>query len=474
MADKVEAFRKVSVIMPAYNERFTLAEIVRRVREVTLPVEREIVLVDDCSTDGTGKLADDLAREYPDLRVIHHPVNQGKGAALRTGIRAATGDIILIQDADLEYDPRDYVRLLAPILEGRADVVYGSRFAGGAEHRVLYFWHTVGNQILTLLSNAVTDLNLTDMETCYKVFRADLIRGLPLRSNRFGFEPEITAKVAKLRARIVEVPVSYQGRTYQEGKKINWKDGVNAIVTIARFALVDDLGERNSGLAAFAALQRAGRYIQWQYESLAPYIGAHVLELGAGAGSISGFLVRKCDRIWITEPNPSYLDILRARFGHYGNVTVGSLDPFADGWQEEARRWDLDTIICMNVLENATDDAAVVARIAAALKPGARAIFLVPAQPSLYNGVDRRLGHLRRYTAAGLRTLVAGAGLRPERVMPFNKAGVFAWRLHGALFPNTPATGAHLRLYNLLVPLARRFEALPLPGLSLIAVGEKQ
>ena len=473
MPDTESAFRKLSVIMPAYNERFTLEEIVERVRAVKIPLAREVIIVDDCSTDGTGGIADAIARKYRDVKVIHHERNQGKGAALRTGLQAATGDIFLIQDADLEYDPRDYPRLLAPILGGRADVVYGSRFAGGEEHRVLYFWHTVGNQILTLLSNAATDLNLTDMETCYKVFRADLVRGLPLRSNRFGFEPEITAKVAKLRARVVEVPISYQGRTYQEGKKINWKDGVSAIATILKYAFVDDLGEKNSGVATFGAMQRAGRYTKWQYEAVAPYIGAHVLELGAGVGSISAYLVRKSERIWITDVDADYLDILKARFGHYRNVTIGSLDPVEERWVAMAKEWDLDTIVSLNLLEHVDDDLAMLRHVYAALRPGGRAILLVPAQPGLYNAVDRSLGHRRRYAPNQLRRVVLQAGFEPVRIFPFNKLGTVAWYVNGALLPQSTVTGAHLRAYDYVVPLARRLEWLPLPGLSLIAVAHK-
>ena len=464
---------KLSIIIPAYNERFTLAEIVARVRAVPLPLEREIVLVDDCSTDGTGAVADELAAKYPDVVVHHHLRNQGKGAALRTGFQSCTGDIILVQDADLEYDPADYPRLLAPILAGRADAVYGSRFAGGEEHRVLYFWHSVGNMLLTLLSNMATDLNLSDMETCYKVFRADLLRGLPLRSNRFGFEPEITAKLAKLRARIVEVPISYQGRTYQEGKKINWKDGVKAILTIAKYTLVDDLGERNRGLASFTAQQRASRYVKWQYGLVAPYIGQRVLELGSGVGSISSFLVRKCDRIWLNELDPCCLEVLRGRFGHYGNVAIGDLDPLSDGWPERVRDWQLDTIICSNVLEHVAGDGEVLRRLYAALKPGGRAVLLVPAQPWLYNSVDKGLGHFRRYSANELRRAMAAAGFAPVRLLPFNKVGVLAWWAYGRVLAQQKPTGPVLRFYDFLVPLARLLEALPLPSLTLIAVGQK-
>jgi glycosyltransferase involved in cell wall biosynthesis len=231
----------LSIVMPVYNEKATLVEIVRRVLEAPVELDREIILVDDCSTDGTQELYPQLERLFPNakIRIFKHTVNQGKGAALRTGFAEARGDIILIQDSDLEYDPRDYPKLLKPILDGRADVVYGSRFVGGDEHRVLYFWHYVGNRFLTTLSNVFTNLNLTDMETCYKVFRSDVIRNMRLRSNRFGIEPELTAKVARGRWRVYEVGISYSGRSYEEGKKITWKDGLKAIFAILRYAIAD-------------------------------------------------------------------------------------------------------------------------------------------------------------------------------------------------------------------------------------------
>jgi glycosyltransferase involved in cell wall biosynthesis len=231
----------LSIVIPVYNEKDTLFEILRRVLASPVPLERELVLVDDYSRDGTRELYARLPQEFPgaNIRVVLHEVNQGKGAALRTGFRHTKGDIVLIQDADLEYDPRDYPKLLKPILEGKADVVYGSRFVGGDEHRVLYFWHSVGNRVLTLLSNMFTNLNLTDMETCYKVFRGDIIRGLTIRSDRFGVEPEVTAKIARGGWRIYEVGISYDGRTYEEGKKITWKDGVQAIYCIIRYSISD-------------------------------------------------------------------------------------------------------------------------------------------------------------------------------------------------------------------------------------------
>jgi glycosyltransferase involved in cell wall biosynthesis len=225
---------KISVVIPVYNERATIEEVLRRVVAVNL--DKEIIVVDDCSTDGTRQWLEG-ARERLGIQLITHERNRGKGAALRDGFRAATGDIVIVQDADLEYDPQDYFRLIEPIAGGRADVVYGSRFLGSAPHRVLYFWHYVGNRLLTLFSNMFTNLNLSDMETGYKVFRRDLVQGIEIRENRFGFEPEITAKIARKRARVYEVGISYSGREYREGKKITWRDGLWALWCIIRYSL---------------------------------------------------------------------------------------------------------------------------------------------------------------------------------------------------------------------------------------------
>jgi glycosyltransferase involved in cell wall biosynthesis len=226
---------KLSVVMPVYNERATLHEVVKKV--LAVPLEIELICVDDGSRDGSREILAQLQTEHSQIRVVLQPYNMGKGAALRRGIQEATGDYVIIQDADLEYDPAEYPLMLEPLIQGKADVVFGSRFLGGAPHRVLYFWHSVGNQFLTLLSNCLTNINLSDMETCYKVFRREIIQAIPIEENRFGFEPEITVKVARRNLRIYEVGISYWGRTYEEGKKIGWKDGVRALYCLLKYSV---------------------------------------------------------------------------------------------------------------------------------------------------------------------------------------------------------------------------------------------
>ena len=226
---------KLSVVMPVYNEQATLQEVITRV--LAVPLEIELICVDDGSTDGSREILSQLQSAHPQIRVLLQPKNMGKGAALRRGIQEATGDYVIIQDADLEYDPSDYPALLHPLLEGKADVVYGSRFLGSGPHRVLYFWHSVANWMLTLLSNALTNINLTDMETCYKIFRREILQSIPIEEDRFGFEPEITVKIARRHLRIYEVGISYWGRTYEEGKKIGWKDGFRALWCLLKYTL---------------------------------------------------------------------------------------------------------------------------------------------------------------------------------------------------------------------------------------------
>jgi glycosyltransferase involved in cell wall biosynthesis len=241
---------KLSVVMPVYNERVTLREVVAKV--LAVPLEIELICVDDGSSDGSREILERLQKEYPQIRALFQPHNVGKGAALRRGILEATGDYVIIQDADLEYDPAEYPLMIAPLVQDKADVVFGSRFLGGAPHRVLYFWHSVGNRALTLLSNCLTNINLSDMETCYKVFRREIIQSIPLEENRFGFEPEITVKVSRRNLRIYEVGISYWGRTYEEGKKIGWKDGMRAFYCLLKYSIKEPKAKKQAQAVAAA------------------------------------------------------------------------------------------------------------------------------------------------------------------------------------------------------------------------------
>ncbi len=462
---------RLSVLVPVYNEAGTVRVLLERVRAV--PISKEVVVVDDCSTDGSAQILEDYRASVPDspdfrLVVVRHQHNQGKGAAVRTAIAHMTGDIAVIQDADLEYDPREYSRLIAPILEGDADVVYGSRFSGGPR-RVLLFWHTVGNRFLTLLSNMCTNLNLTDMETCYKAFRADILRRIPLRSNRFGLEPELTAKVAHLRCRIYEIPISYHGRVYAEGKKISWRDAVAAVWTILRFAVAHDVGRDDAGYTTLRRVEVLRRYNGFLWDLMKPFIGRTVLEVGAGTGLLTRFLSTR-ERVLATELDSEYVELLRRTFADSPNVEIRTLD-LARLAEDHIPRDHFDTVVCSNVLEHIEDDRAALGAMREVLVPGGRVILIVPALQALYGSIDRAIHHYRRYSREDLMRKLEGAGLAVEHLSYFNMLGVPGWFLNARVLKRKAVPGIQARLNDFLVPwlrLERRFG--PPVGMSLLAV----
>ncbi len=436
-------------------------------------MERELIIVDDCSTDGTSEILQRLAVQHPCIRLFRKKVNEGKGAAVRTAIQEARGDFCLVQDADLEYDPAEYPVLLRPLLSGHADAVFGSRYLAGEQTRILPFWHSMINKGLTLLSNMFCNLNLTDMETCYKVFRTDLLKSIPIRSNRFGFEPEITMKCAKRKLRIYEVPISYHGRTYEEGKKIGWKDGVKALGVILHFWLIDDLYAEPYGRAFLNNLTGTPQYLSWLARVLRPYVGDTVLELGAGIGNIASRLMGRRLLYVVAEKDPLYLHALHNRFLRTPNVSVLKLDPERPADYQEAGG-PFDTVLCVNVLEYVDDPAAVVRSAAGVLKPGGSLVILAPQGQALFGPLDRTLGHRRRFSRAGLRSLFESSGFTVAGIRQLNKIGALGWWFSGQLLRGKQISKVSLKIFDKTVWIWRRIDALlPWPGLSLIAVGTK-
>jgi len=465
---------KVSVLVPVYNERFLAAESIRRVLAVRHPSIREIelIVVDDGSTDGTRDVLRALAKDHPAIRYIEHERNQGKGAALRTALSHATGDVCVPHDADLEYHPDDLGALVQPFLKEQADAVFGSRFLPGEYRRVLLFYHSVGNRLLTLLVNLLTNLNLSDMETCYKMVRTKLLRSIPLRYNDFRIEPELTIKLAKRGAAIFEAPIRYSGRTYAEGKKIGWRDGLRALGAIVRGALVDDLYLNDPyGAHILHSLSRARKFSGWMSDAIRPWVGRAVLEIGAGIGNLTLHLVPR-DLYRATDINPDYLDYLANFALGKPYFEVGALHAeVAADFAPLAERFD--TVVCLNVLEHLDEPVRTLENFHRALAPGGRAIVLVPAVPSRYNTLDRALGHRLRYTPQRLRQVVTQAGFEVERLFDFNRAGVPGWRVNGWL-RRTTFSRVQLKAYNSMVWLNRHLDrVLPWPGLSLVVIARK-
>jgi len=453
---------KLSIVIPAYNEVNTLPEVIRRV--MALPVDKEVIVVDDGSKDGTAEILAEM--ELPHLKTFFHPENQGKGAALRTAFDHVTGEIVVIQDADLEYPPEEVPRLVALVQEGKADVVYGSRFLG--RHRVFMFTHYLGNKVVNLFANILYNTVLTDLMTGHKAFRAEFLPEFDFRAKGFGFEPEFTAYVFKRQLRVYEVPVDYEGRTYAEGKKIKWVDGFAALGWLlrARFRPL------HVGQETLDALGGADRFNRWLFEQVRDELGDRVLEIGSGVGNMTQFLLSK-KLVVASDIDARHLERLRRRFVEGERLRVMHVDA-ARIDPDALRVHGIDTVLGLNVLEHIEDDEAALARMHALLPPGGRLALLVPAHPALFSSLDRSLDHFRRYSREGLESKLLRAGFKVERLRYFNLPGIVGWWLNGRILKRRALPGNQVRLFDLLVPLFRLERRFGPPfGLSLIAIARK-
>ena len=453
-----------------------MGELLRRVVAAPLPedLDREIIVVDDCSNDGSAEVVQDFMACHPEVRIqlIRQDRNRGKGAAIRAAINAATGEYSIIQDADLEYDPNEYAKVLGPLLEGDADVVYGSRFMPAGERRVLYYWHSLANQFLTAMCNIAADVNLTDMETCYKAFRTRLAQSIPIQSDRFGIDPELTVKFARRGARMFETPITYHGRTYEEGKKIGLSDAFEAVWVIVRSRFTRKI-YNDGGASALDALSGAPRFNGWLAATVAPYIGERVLEIGAGIGNITRHLCPNRPVYIATDIDPEYLRQLRFRFRHRPSVHVYKLDG------ESAHDFapfegQVDSVVCLNVLEHIRDDSASLSLIRRALIPGGRLVLLVPNDPGIFGTLDEAVGHYRRYTPEGLATLLANVGFELQELLRFNRVSRPGWKFTGRVLKSKTLSPVGLRIFDKFVWLWRRIDArLPWEPVSIIAIARR-
>lgn len=466
----------LSVIMPVYNERFHVKTSIERVLNLqhSLISRLELIIVDDGSTDGSLELLREIAQAQPDrVSLVEHQVNSGKGAAVVSGIALANGEITVIQDADLEYNPQDIPKLLVPFSKENADAVYGSRFASSEYRRVLYYRHSVGNRMLTTMSNILTDLNLTDMETCYKCTRTSLLQSIPLRSRDFRIEPELTFKLAKRKAKIFEVPITYAGRTYEQGKKIGLKDAFLAVMAMFHWWVVDDCyGEEEYGSRILTSLAGTPRFNRWMSEVLRPHVGNEVLEIGAGIGNLTQTLIPR-DRYTATDIHPPYLERLGKMAEGVSYLDVRHVD-LTNKQDFAALRGRYDTVICLNVLEHVEDEIAALSNIGQALNENGKAIILVPQNNRIFGSLDEVLGHHRRYSRQTLSNAIETANLHVETMFDFNRISTPAWWWNGKVLKRTHFGKLQLKIFDSLVWFFKRIDRfLPFHGVSIVAVVRK-
>ncbi|MEK6406212.1 MAG: glycosyltransferase [Acidobacteriota bacterium] len=466
---------RLSVVVPVYNERHVVETSLRRVLalEHELISSLELIVVDDCSSDGTWEVLQRLSAEDERILLLRHERNNGKGAAIQTAISRATGDITVVHDADLEYNPADIPALLLPFAKEGADAVFGSRYLSAPYRRALMHRHTMINKALTSASNWLTDLNLSDLETCYKAIKTPLLKSIPLRSMDFRFEVEIVFKLAKRRARIFEVPIRYLPRTQEEGKKIRARDGILALLAMVRFWLIDDLYKEDEyGSHILVELEKAHRFNLWMGDTLRPYIGDRILEIGAGIGTLTNQFIPR-ELYVASDINPHYLHYLRSySFGkpylHVSEIDANNSNQFA-GLEEQ-----FDTALMINVLEHVPNESDALQNLWSVLQPGGRAIILVPQHPKLFSTLDEVLGHRQRYTVTELENALTKTGFLVEKVFDFNRVSVPGWWLNGKVLRRKGFSRVQLKILDTLVPILRRIDrGWPWSGISIIGIGVK-
>ena len=468
----------LSILVPVYNEQYLVEASLTRLAALADSPDLgrvRVIVVNDASKDGTATALERFRGnlDQPGLKnfewiFLEHTKNQGKGAAIRTAIAHVDTDLVVMHDADLEYHPGDIAKMVPLFVQEDADAVFGSRFLSSDFRRVLLFRHSLGNRLITLLTNIVTDLNLSDIETCYKMVRADIFKGIPWESDRFGIEPEITVKLAKRKARIFEVPIRYSGRTYAEGKKITWKDGVRALGALVKYGISDKIYVADAyGSEILARLNRAPRFTRWMADTIRPYVGERVLEIGAGIGNLTANLVPRA-RYHASDINPHYLDRLETLKQTRPYLQVHYTDASA---AETYPAEQFDTVICMNVVEHLANDVEALSNIRRSLDKNGRAIVLVPNGPRLFGSLDKVLGHYRRYTQEQLVQVCQDAGFTVEKVVKFNRFGTPGWWLNGRILKKETFGFWQIKLLNILVPFVRPIDRfLPFPHLSWIII----
>ncbi|MFH1767909.1 MAG: bifunctional glycosyltransferase/class I SAM-dependent methyltransferase [Candidatus Omnitrophota bacterium] len=459
---------KVSIVIPVYNEVATIEEVIKRVKKVSLDMEREIIIVDDASSDGTRDLLASINDK--EIRKIFHDHNLGKGAALRTAFSSLSGDIVIIQDADLEYYPDEYPRLIEPIINKKADVVYGSRFIGA--HRCFLFTHFIGNKVVNLIANILYNTNLTDFMSCYKVFTIDAIKNISIKSNRFGFESEITGLVFRKNLRVYEVPISYSGRDYREGKKIKWHDFFPVVgwLLYTRFRPL----YRQGCLSDLDTLSYLQKYNDYLFDRVNPYLGRRLLEIGAGIGNFSQLLIKKRKMLVSIDNSKDKLLYLSRRMPDSTVFKSCYCDLEVDP-PEALKEFKFDSAVCVNMLEHLVHDKKTVNHIYNILEKGGVFVLVVPAGKRLFSPFDNLLKHYRRYSREDLEAMLQESGFKVKTIEYLNFLGIFLWWLNFKILRRKRFSTWQLFIFNQFVWIIRITDKIfPKAGLSLLAVAEKE